>query len=64
MAPSFLFSAEVPISTDKAYDTKEIRDHITVQDAVYTIPPKENNADPWPCDFPACKERHWWMLLQ
>lgn len=36
---------------DKAYGAKEIRDYITGQNAVYTIPPKENCADPWTCDF-------------
>lgn len=43
---------------DKAYGAKHIRDYITEQGAVYTIPPKDNCTDPWHCDFHTCKERH------
>ncbi len=43
---------------DKAYGSAEIRSYITEQDAVYTIPPKENTVEPWFCDFVLYKERH------
>ena len=43
---------------DKAYGSQKIRDYITAQKASYTIPPRENCADPWPCDFHTYKERH------
>ena len=43
---------------DKAYGSQKIRDYITGQKARYTIPPRENCADPWPCDFHTYKERH------
>ena len=43
---------------DKAYGTLEIRRYITEKDAVYTIPPKTNAIDPWPCDWWVYKERH------
>jgi transposase len=43
---------------DKAYGTKEIRDYITNSGAAYVIPPKENNPDPWECDWWQYKERH------
>lgn len=43
---------------DKAYGSQKIRDYITEQKAHYTIPPRENCADPWPCDFHTYKERH------
>ena len=46
------------ILADKAYDAKEIHDYVTGQNAVYTIPPKENCANPWPCDFHTYEERH------
>lgn len=32
---------------DKAYGTEKIRAYITEHNAKYTIPPKENNPDPW-----------------
>lgn len=32
---------------DKAYGTKDIRNYITSQEAVNTIPPKSNTKDPW-----------------
>ena len=43
---------------DKAYGSQKIRDYITGQKASYTIPPRENCANPWPCDFHTYKERH------
>ena len=43
---------------DKAYGTEKIRTYITEQNAKYTIPPRENNSDPWYCDYWLYKERH------
>lgn len=43
---------------DKAYGTKDIRTYITEQGACYTIPPKDNNPNPWECDWWTYKERH------
>jgi transposase len=43
---------------DRAYGTNEIRDFITLNDAVYTIPPKSNTQNPWECDWWLYKERH------
>ena len=43
---------------DKAYGTEKIRTYITEQNAKYTIPPRENNTDPWYCDYWLYKERH------
>lgn len=43
---------------DKAYGTRKIRNHITKQNAQYTIPPKVNCLEPWFCDFHIYKERH------
>nr|WP_202117495.1 IS5 family transposase [Clostridium chromiireducens] len=43
---------------DKAYGTKEIREYIDSKDAFYTIPPKSNAKNPWPCDWWTYKERH------
>lgn len=43
---------------DKAYGSCEIREYITSQGATYTIPPRENAVEPWPCDFYTYKERH------
>ena len=43
---------------DKAYGAKAIRDYIESQEASYTIPPKNDVADPWPVDWYAYKERH------
>ena len=43
---------------DKAYGAKEIRDAISARQAQYAIPPKENNPDPWSCDWYLYKERH------
>jgi transposase len=43
---------------DKAYGSKEIREAISARQANYTIPPKENCPNPWPCDWYTYKERH------
>lgn len=43
---------------DKAYGTGKIRTYITEHSADYTIPPRDNNPDPWFCDFGLYKERH------
>ena len=43
---------------DKAYGSKEIREYISSQDALYTIPPKTNTKEPWECDWWIYKERH------
>ena len=43
---------------DKAYGSLEIREYITFCGAIYTIPPKENCAKPWFCDYYTYKERH------
>ena len=43
---------------DKAYGAQKIRDYISEQNASYTIPPKENNPDPWFVDWHTYKERH------
>lgn len=43
---------------DKTYGSQKIRDYITEQKASYTIPPRENCVEPWPCDFHIYKERH------
>ena len=43
---------------DKAYGTKEIREHVENRGASYCIPPKANAAEPWECDFYQYKERH------
>lgn len=43
---------------DKAYGSEKIRDYITYHGATYAIPPKDNNPDPWDCDWWQYKERH------
>ncbi len=43
---------------DKAYGAKKIREYITEQNAVYTIPPREKFDTLWYCDFHIYKERH------
>ena len=43
---------------DKAYGAQKIRDYISAQNAVYTIPPKENCTKPWSVDWHTYKERH------
>ncbi|WP_419555021.1 IS5 family transposase [Schleiferilactobacillus harbinensis] len=46
------------VLADKAYGTQALRDFITSQEGYYTIPPKSNAVNPWPCDFYLYKERH------
>lgn len=46
------------IIEDKAYGAKQIRDDITEQNAVFTIPPRGDCTGPWYCDFHTYKERH------
>lgn len=46
------------ILADKAYGSQTIQEYITEQKASYTIPPRENCANPCPCDFYSYKERH------
>ena len=43
---------------DKAYGTSAIRKYITGRNGTYTIPPKTNTLEPWPCDWWVYKERH------
>ena len=43
---------------DKAYGAKVIWDYIDSQNAVYTIPPKNDVNVPWPVDWHTYKERH------
>ena len=43
---------------DKAYGAKAIRKYICSAGAVYTIPPKSNDSNPWFCDWWLYKERH------
>ena len=43
---------------DKAYGTLKIRTFITNSGGQYTIPPKDNNPNPWNCDWWTYKERH------
>ena len=50
--------AGITILADRAYGSQTIRKNITNQKASYTIPPRENCASPWPCDFYTCKECH------
>ena len=46
------------VQGDKAYGSKEIRDYIAERVATYAIPPKENNPEPWECNWWQYKERH------
>ena len=46
------------IQGDKAFGSQEIRDYIIGQKATYAIPPKDNNPNPWECDWWQYKERH------
>ncbi|MET3573194.1 transposase [Enterocloster citroniae] len=46
------------ILADKAYGAQQIREYIEEKNARYTIPPKENCVEPWPCDYVIYKERH------
>lgn len=42
----------------KAYGAKAIRDYISSQNAVYTIPPRDKRDTPCPVDWYVYKERH------
>ena len=46
------------VQGDKAYNSKEIRDFIASKEAGYAIPPKDNDPNPWKCDWWQYKERH------
>lgn len=46
------------VLADKAYGSREIREYIKSKDAMYNIPPKANNPNPWGCDWWLYKERH------
>lgn len=46
------------VQVDRAYGTTEIRAYISEQQATYSIPPKTNTREPWPCDWWLYKERH------
>ena len=43
---------------DKAYGSEKVREYITSREATYVIPPKDNNPNPWECDWWQYKERH------
>ena len=42
--------AGVNVIADKAYGTTELRQYIEAESGQYTIPPKSNAQQPWPCD--------------
>ena len=46
------------VQGDKAFGSLEIRDYIIANGATYAIPPKDNNPNPWECDWWQYKERH------
>ena len=50
--------SESNILADKAYGSKAIREYITEQNTVYTIPPRSCNSEQWFCDWCIYKERH------
>ena len=50
--PAVIFSVIKPMVL------KKIRTYITEQNAKYTIPPRENDPDPWYCDYWLYKERN------
>ena len=50
--------SESNILADKAYGSKAIREYITEQNTVYTIPPRSCNSEQWFCDWWIYKERH------
>ena len=50
--------SESNVLGDKAYGTLAIRNYITECGGQYTIPPKDNNPNPWQCDWWVYKERH------
>lgn len=50
--------AGVNVIADKAYGTTELRQYIEAESGQYTIPPKSNVQQPWPCDCYVYCERH------
>ena len=50
--------SESNILADKAYGSKAIREYITEQNTIYTIPPRLCNSEQWFCDWWIYKERH------
>ena len=46
------------VQGDKAFGSQEIQDYIAGRKATFAIPPKENNPNPWECDWWQYKERH------
>lgn len=61
-AVDLLSGVQIPGSNilgDKAYGAKQIRDYITEQNAVFTIPPRGDCTNPWYCDFHTYKKQHW-----
>lgn len=50
--------AGVNVIADKAYGTAELRQYIEAEHGQYTIPPKSNTVNPWPCDYYVYRERH------
>ena len=43
---------------DKAYGAQYVREYIKSRGATYAIPPRDNNPNPWKCDWWQYKERH------
>jgi transposase len=50
--------AGVNVIADKAYGTTELRQYIEAESGQYTIPPKSNAQQRWPCDYYVYCERH------
>lgn len=50
--------AGVNVIADKAYGTTALRQYIEAESGHYTIPPKSNAQQPWPCDYYVYCERH------
>lgn len=55
---SQLVLAGVNMIADKAYGTIALRQYIEAESSQYTIPPKSNAQQPWPCDYYVYCERH------
>lgn len=51
-------SAGVNVLADKAYRTIVLRQYIEAESGQYTIQPKSNAQQPWPCDYYVYCERH------
>ena len=49
--------SESNVLGDKAYGSKSIREYITEQNAIYTIPPKSSNSEQWFYNWWVYKER-------